>query len=100
MSQQLIEQAIRGKALIEFTYSDHHRVVEPHVLGLKDGVIQFLGYQIGGTSSSGGALPEWRRFDVVKILRLVVTANLFHGRRPFPSGRHSVWDRQILIVDP
>jgi hypothetical protein len=76
MNQQLIEQAIRAKAIIEFTYSDHHRVVEPHVLGLKDGAIQFLGYQIGGTSSSGGLLPEWRRFDLVKIFGLFVTVRV------------------------
>jgi len=100
MSQQLIEQAIRGKSVIEFTYSNHRRVVEPHVLGVKDGVIQILGYQIGGSSSSGGPLPEWRRFDLAKMMGLAITANVFAGRRPFPSGRHSSWDREILVVDP
>jgi Predicted transcriptional regulator len=99
MNQQLIEQAIRSKSVIEFNYSNHHRVVEPHVLGVKDGVVQFLGYQIGGSSSSGGPLPEWRRFELGKISGLAVTDNIFPGRRQFPSGRHSAWDRQILVVD-
>lgn len=100
MSQQLIEQAIRGKSVVEFTYSNHHRVVEPHVLGVKDGVVQILGYQLGGSSSSGGPLPEWRRFDLAKMVGLAITARVFAGRRPFPSGRHSSWDREILVVDP
>lgn len=100
MSQQLIEQAIRSKSVVEFTYSNHRRVVEPHVLGVKDGVFQILGYQIGGSSSSGGPLPEWRRFDLAKMVGLAITASVFAGRRPFPSGRHSSWDREILVVDP
>lgn len=100
MNQQLIEQAIRGKSVIEFTYRNHRRVVEPHVLGIKDGAVQILGYQIGGSSSSGGQLPEWRRFDLDNMVGLTVTAHVFAGRRPFPSGRHSSWDREILVVAP
>jgi len=61
--------------------------------------VQFLGYQIGGSRSSGGSLPEWRRFDLAKISGLSITDQKFPGRRPFPSGRHSAWDREILVVD-
>lgn len=99
MSQQLIDQAIRTKSVVEFNYKGHHRVVEPHVLGVSNGSVQFLGYQIGGTSSSGGPLPEWRRFELSGITALTITPDKFPGRRPFPSGRHSSWDRQILVVD-
>ena len=99
MSQQSIEQAIRTKSVVEFTYSNHRRVVEPHVLGVKDGAVQFLGYQIDGSSSSGGPLPEWRRFELAKISGLSITDNKFPGRRPFPSGKHSSWDHEILVVD-
>ena len=99
MTQQEIEQAIRSKSVVKFTYSDHHRVVEPHVLGLKGGSLQILGYQIGGSSSSGG-IPEWRRFDVQRMSGFVTTAQKFAGRRPFPSGVHSAWDKEILVVDP
>lgn len=98
MNQNEIESAIRGKAVVEFNYGGHHRVVEPHVLGMSGGIIQFLGYQIGGTSSSGG-LPEWRRFELNRISGLCLTDQSFPGRRPFPSGRHSSWDRQMLVVD-
>lgn len=92
-----IEQAILNKVLVEFSYSGHPRLIEPHVLGINGGVLQVLGYQVGGSSSSGG-IPEWRRFDLPKISGLRVTAKTFPGKRPFPSGKHSSWDRQIVIV--
>lgn len=95
--EQLIQQAIAAKKLIEFLYSGHSRLIEPHVLGVNGGITQVLGYQIGGTSSSGG-IPEWRRFDLTKISGLRLTSTSFPGRRPFPSGKHSSWDRQIAIV--
>ena len=97
--QRVIEQAIREKRLLKFDYSGHNRVVEPHVLGISNGKLQLLGYQIGGSSSSGG-IPEWRRFDLENIGHLVVSEQRFPGRRPFPSGRHSAWDRELVIVDP
>lgn len=100
MNQQLIEQAIRDKAVVEFVYSNHRRLVEPHVLGISGGTVQILGYQIGGSSSSGGALPEWRRFDLGKMNALSATNGNFAGRRPFPSGKHSAWDVEILVVAP
>ena len=98
MNQQIIERAIREKSVVEFNYGGHPRKVEPHMLGMSGGTLQFLGYQIGGSSSSGGALPEWRRFELNRISSLSITTQKFPGRRPFPSGRHSSWDRQILVV--
>ncbi|WP_313323353.1 hypothetical protein [Stutzerimonas nitrititolerans] len=98
MSREAIERAIKEKAVVEFSYGGHSRKVEPHVLGIKDGELQILGYQIGGSSSSGGPLPEWRRFDLRKITGLIISVQKFPGRRPFPSGRHSSWDRELLIV--
>jgi predicted DNA-binding transcriptional regulator YafY len=98
MTQQLIERAILSKAVVSFTYNNNQRIVEPHVLGVSGGVVQLLGFQIGGTSSSGGALPEWRRFDLNRIARLTVTPSVFPGQRPTPSGRHTEWDRVLLVV--
>ena len=95
--EQLIQQALEGKKLIEFIYSGHPRLIEPHVLGVNGGITQVLGYQVGGSSSSGG-IPEWRRFDLPRISGLKVTSTSFPGRRPFPSGKHSSWERQIAIV--
>jgi hypothetical protein len=94
---QILTQAIVGKNLVEFWYSGHQRIAEPHILGVSGGVTQLLVYQIGGTSSSGG-IPEWRRFELDKMSQQKVLPQLFPGRRPFPSGKHSAWDRQIAIV--
>tara|TARA_R110001606_G_scaffold345151_2_gene493968 strand:- start:30897 stop:31196 length:300 start_codon:yes stop_codon:yes gene_type:complete len=99
MNQQFIEEAIRSKSIVEFSYGNHRRVVEPHVVGVINGAVQMLGYQIGGSSSSGG-IPEWRRFDLNRINGLSSTGQNFAGRRPFPSGQHSPWDYEILVVDP
>lgn len=94
---QLIQQAIADKKLIEFVYKGYPRLIEPHVLGVNDGVTQVLGYQVGGSSSSG-SIPEWRRFDLPGISGLKITSMTFPGRRQFSSGKHGSWDRQIAIV--
>lgn len=93
----IVEQAITSKKLIEFTYGGHLRRVEPHVLGINAGITQVLCYQVGGSSSSD-SLPNWRRFDLPKISMLKLTDESFPGRRPFPSGEHSPWDETIAIV--
>ena len=95
--KHIIEQAITSKKIIEFTYKGHPRVIEPHVLGIKAGVTQVLGYQVGGSSKSGG-IPEWRRFDLPEILALELSDESFLGPRPYPSGKHSSWDETIVIV--
>lgn len=97
MNARVIEEAIRTKSVIRFNYGNHERVAEPHVLGLSKGTIKVLCYQIAGSSSSGD-LPEWRRFDLGDIDDLTFTGQHFPGPRPIPSGRHSSWDRVILIV--
>ena len=96
MNQDLIE-AIRSKKMIEFNYSGHHRVAEPHVYGRHGGKEQLLVYQVGGSSSSGG-LPEWRRVDVPRISDLVVSDQTFPGSRPTQSGEHTNWDQTYAIV--
>ena len=93
----IIEQAIANKKLLEFIYSGHPRLIEPHVLGVNGGITQVLAYQVGGSSSSGG-IPEWRRFDLPKISGLRITDKSFLGRRQYPSGKHSSWDHQIAVV--
>lgn len=95
--QQILKDAIANKHVVEFTYGGHRRIAEPHVLGVFNGAIQLLGFQTGGSSSSGG-LPEWRRFDLADMSGLKVLSQSFPGKRPFPSGKHSSWDYQIAVV--
>ncbi|POZ62936.1 WYL domain-containing protein [Chromobacterium alticapitis] len=95
--RDIIEQAINNRQVLEFNYSGRLRIVEPHVLGTNNGILQFLGYQIAGSSNTG-VVPDWRRFDVSRITALTTTNNSFAGPRPFPSGKHSAWDHTIAIV--
>ena len=95
--EQALTQAIAARNLIEFWYRGHRRIAEPHILGVSGGVMQLLVYQTDGTSSSGG-IPEWRRFDLEEMSRLNVLSQLFPGRRPVPSDKHSSWDWTIAIV--
>lgn len=74
-------------------------MVEPHVYGIEGGVHQLLGYQIRGSSKSGGALPEWRRFNLSAMQNVEILEESFPGRRSYQSGKHSHWDIQILIVE-
>ena len=96
--ENIIIAAIREKKVLSFTYSGHPRIVEPHVYGINEGTRQLLGYQIRGGSSSG-ALPEWRRFKISAMQNLQIMNELFQGRRGFPSGKHSHWDQEIMVVE-
>lgn len=87
-----IRRAIGDKQILEFLYDGCRRVVEPHVYGVKNGTVEILTFQIDGTSRSGAALPEWRRFKVLQISQLLIKPDTFLGPRPYPSGRHSAWD--------
>jgi len=95
--EQLIRSAIVGKKLLEYDYDGFHRIVEPHVYGTHDGQYSILVYQVRGQSSSGG-LPNWRRMLVNKITNMKILDESFPGRRPYPSGKHSSFDRTILVV--
>ncbi|MBI4937001.1 MAG: hypothetical protein HY846_02050 [Nitrosomonadales bacterium] len=94
---QVIKQAIASKKLIEFLYSGHRRIAEPHVLGVFGDETAALCYQTGGGSNSG-RIPEWRRFALSKMTDLKVRQEVFPGPRAYPSGKHSSWDYTIAIV--
>lgn len=94
--EQRLHDAIDARVLVEFYYNGALRIAEPHVLGVKDGRLQVLTYQVGGRSSSG-LLPDWRRFFVDQLSQLQVTSRAFVPQ-PFTFGRQSAFDRQIAVV--
>jgi len=94
--EQRLHDAIDNRYLVEFYYKGRPRIVEPHVLGVKDGRLQVLTYQVGGRSSSG-PLPDWRRFFVGELSRLQVTTEAFVPQQ-VTFGPHSPFDRQIAVV--
>ena len=94
--EMLLHDAIDKHRVVQFVYDRHVRIAEPHVLGLKNGRLQILTWQIGGRTS-GGQIPDWRRFFVNELSQLEMTNETFPGPR-LTRGRHSAFDRQIAVV--
>lgn len=78
--QEIIEEAIRSRHLIEFNYDNTQRIVEPFLTGITTaGNISVRGYQVGGKSDSG--VPNWKLFTIAKISNITVKAETFNGVR-------------------
>ena len=92
----LIRTAIANKQLLEFNYDGYHRIAEPHVYGIKDGVHEILVFQVGGESSSG-VIQGWKRMKLDKVLEMSILDQLFAGPRP-SYGKHSSFDTTIAVV--
>lgn len=74
--------AIRERAVVEFSYDDGMRIAEPHCHGRnKNGTEVLRAYQTGGYSRSGNPLG-WRLYDVDKIVGLRRTGASFASDRP------------------
>jgi len=93
----MIREAIENKKLLEYDYDGYHRITEPHVYERKDGQDAILVYQIGGGSKSGG-IPNWRRMYLNEISNMTISDKTFLGRRQTPTGKHSSFDRTLMIV--
>lgn len=82
MNTALLREAIRLKKVVEFVYDGGTRVVEPHCLGTSTaGNMALRGFQVSGHSLTEG-IPDWRFFDLSKILRLTVLDKTFQSPRP------------------
>lgn len=69
--EEIIREAIRERAPISLCYDSTGpalRIVHPHVLYRSStGKVCVDCYQVDGSSSSGGMLPDWRPFNLAKI---------------------------------
>ena len=84
--EQLIQQAITEKRMVEFDCDGYHRVGEPYVYGTLEGNLQLLIYQTAGESSRGPAsLPGWRRVSLYRIRDFKVLDGHFAGDHPPPQ---------------
>jgi predicted nucleotidyltransferase len=92
-----IHTAIDEHRVIRFMANGAIRVAEPHVLGVKNGELQILTWQTGGTSRSG-ELPGWRTFELANISRLDLAAETFAGPRSVTNRGRSNFDRHIAVV--
>ena len=77
----LICEAIRSKKLLQFSYGNHLRVVEPHVFGQDSAARDILSaYLVGGYSESGKE-PYWRFYLLSNIPLLTILNEHFPGPR-------------------
>jgi hypothetical protein len=64
-----IAEAIAGRFVVSFEYDGKYREVEPHIVGASQtGKALMRGYQVGGDSN--GPLPQWRLFDLTKVVNI------------------------------
>lgn len=75
--QVTIEEAIRNKRIVSADYDGYERLMCPHLLGRnKQGGLQALFYQFGGTSSSGlapeGSSKNWKCMILSKLSNVSV----------------------------
>jgi hypothetical protein len=92
----VLRRAIAGRYLIQFTYRDLLRVVEPHDYGIAGGRARLLAYQIRGQSH--GPLPNWRMFDVDGLTRVTMLDETFPGTRVRAGQSHKAWDQLFCRV--
>lgn len=91
--QEIIETAIKSRHLIEFTYENLPRVVEPFLTGISTaGNLSLSGYQVAGESGSG--LPNWKLFTIAKISNLTVKTETFNGVRE----RYNPQDKRMIKI--
>jgi hypothetical protein len=74
--EETIRAAIASKTPLGLRYSGDVgaiRTIHPQVLYVSStGELCVDAFQVAGTSSSGGPLPDWRHFDLAKIRRVEV----------------------------
>ncbi len=93
----LVYRAIQERRLIQFSYNNMVRVVEPHDFGIQNGIVRLLSWQAGGQSS--GRIPGWRWFNVNSIQACEMLERSFAGNR-HASGEHHKWDELFIRVGP
>ena len=92
----MIREAMSEKKLLVFDYDGYHRIVEPHVYGMKNGRNGMLVNQVAGQSSQG--VLGWRRMYLGNILNMRVLDENFQGQIEI-KNEHSKWDFIYYIVD-
>ena len=90
----VLEEAIRLRRVVTFTYDGYRRAVEPFLLGTTlAGNPALRGYQIAGGSTSGN-VPGWHVFLLCKISEIAMSPFGFSGVRdgynPADTGMRTI----------
>lgn len=74
--------AISNRNIVEFSYQNKYRKVEPHKVGkTTKGNVVLSGYQVAGHGNEITP-PDWGLYKLSKISRLNVSNRAFPGPRP------------------
>lgn len=99
---ELVCEAIRSKKQIVAIYQGHERVMCPHAVGYKNGKLQGLFYQCGGSSSSGlspvGSPRNWRCIPLAAIQEVSMQEGEWATCSEH-SSRQTCVDQVILEVE-
>ena len=96
MSRQIIRYAMRHKQPITATYLGKHRILCPHLIGIKNGVWNVLSCQSGGESNSGlGGNPatNWRCMRVSELLHVELAPY-----REWQTAPRDTWPQTCIDV--
>jgi hypothetical protein len=93
-----IWMAIEQRHMIRLVYHRKLRILEPHDLGILNGCVQLLAWQVDGSSSR--PLPNWLLMKVDDITDVHILPDIFPGGRPTTSGKHVRWDKLFIRVKP
>ena len=67
-AQEIIVNAIQQKLIVSAMYQGYQRIMCPHVIGYKDGILNALFFQFAGGSKSG--LPPGGQWRCVRVSEL------------------------------
>lgn len=94
MTIAVLEEAIRSRRVVTFSYDGCYRVVEPFLIGTTTaGRPALRGYQTEGGSKSG-TVPGWHLFSIHKIVGITMTQREFSGVR----AGYNPADRGMLSI--
>jgi hypothetical protein len=80
-ARDLICEAILRKRLLQFSYRNHTRIVEPHILGRETTANEILSaYLVGGYSESRKE-PYWRSYFLSDLTHLEMLDQTFSAPR-------------------
>ena len=83
-NQELIVSAIKQKLVVTAMYQGHERIMCPHVIGYKKGILNAFFFQFAGGSKSG-LQPggQWRCIHVDDLTQVSFTPGEWHTKEDY-----------------
>ena len=86
--QELIVDAIQKRLIVTAMYQDYERIMCPHVIGYKKGILNAFFFQFAGGSKSGLAPGgQWRCIHVDDLTQVSCSQGEWHTKEDYaPSS--------------